>query len=269
MIRIEKPTEPPSRLQGVGAEKARRDRESYDRHVSDYRLGKRKFDFKDGIYGHNSVRNSLSQAQHEKCCYCESRLGGTSPECVEHFRPKGRVSSVSGQGVKYPGYYWLAYSWNNLFLSCVECNSSKRDLFPLQHQTTRAESHHDNIEMEQPLFVDPGQDDPRLHIQFYGSAVAPLSDRGLSTIESMKLQRSNLEELRGDKLNLIKKSRLIIELASKLEPGELDPGEIEEARRFLGRSITPEETYSAMARDFISQNGGFDYSFDNDSARGN
>jgi hypothetical protein len=64
--------------------------------------------------------------------------------------------------LRKPGYYWLAYEWNNLFLACQLCNQLfKKNLFPLLDPTTRAASHKDNVENEKPAFIDPTIDDPK------------------------------------------------------------------------------------------------------------
>jgi len=69
-------------------------------------------------------------------------------KCVERksqYRPKGAVQQAPGQKKEYPGYYWLAYDWNNLLFICTACNTKKRELFPLTDSKGRARSHHDDI----------------------------------------------------------------------------------------------------------------------------
>ena len=91
MIRVERPAGPPKVLRTTGKRRTKDDCEKHDSHHSDYRDGSRPFRFSDYVYGHVSVRNTLLQAQRNKCCYCESKLGVTSHEVVEHFRPKRAV----------------------------------------------------------------------------------------------------------------------------------------------------------------------------------
>ena len=84
---------------------------------------------------------------HNKCAYCESRIVGF-PGDTEHFRPKNRVRIVEaddtsvivkvkdeeGEEITHPGYFWLAYHWQNLLPSCQFCNAAggKLDMFPVQ-----------------------------------------------------------------------------------------------------------------------------------------
>jgi len=82
-----------------------------------------------------------------KCAYCETRIR-RMPADAEHFRPKGRVSVVTKSGkrktdrakivdeygaeIVHPGYFWLAYTWQNLLPTCIICNrKAKRDIFPV------------------------------------------------------------------------------------------------------------------------------------------
>lgn len=76
-------------------------------------------EFKEGLYGDPEVRACLLELFHYKCAYCESRI----EKCeVEHYRPKGRVD-----GSAHPGYYWLAYEWENLYPSCESCNKTFKE----------------------------------------------------------------------------------------------------------------------------------------------
>ena len=186
MIRIERPLEPPEVLRDKGERKTRADCESRDLHLYDYRSGSKRFKFDNDIYAHESVKSALSLAQYRKCCYCESRFGATSYGAVEHFRPKGAVQQERGEDREYPGYYWLAYSWSNLLVSCERCNTShKGSLFPLANPELRCRSHHDDAGVESPLFVDPAREDPRQHIRFRGAAVEHLTERGRVTIRGL------------------------------------------------------------------------------------
>ena len=249
MIRIERPPESPEILQVDGERKTRKNCEAYELHPDDYRSGAKKFNFDNAIYGHESVKGTLLQAQHDKCCFCESKFGATSYGAVEHFRPKGPVQQGQGRGRKHPGYYWLAYSWNNLLASCERCNSShKRSLFPLAEPELRARCHHDDVDRETPLFVDPSREDPRRHIRFRGPAVEPLTERGLETIRGLGLRRNGLEEARRTKLNTLKVLHRVLELV-----GERD--EVDSARQRLEAAPRPEAEYSAMVRDFLAVGG--------------
>src|SRR3954454_1457494 len=73
------------------------------------------------IYAHEEVRKALEELFHRKCAYCEISTARVDWE-VEHYRPKGRVAERQG----HPGYYWLAYDWDNLFPSCTFCNQHRK-----------------------------------------------------------------------------------------------------------------------------------------------
>ena len=227
--------------------------ESHDNRSDDYCSGSIKFEFNDKIYAHDSVKNALEKAQPCKCCYCESKYRGTSPGEVEHFRPKGAVQQERGGRKEYPGYYWLAYRWENLLVSCRSCNTSKGALFPLSDPKDRAHSHQDDLDAERPLLIDPASEDPRQHIRFRGSAIEPLTERGRETIHILDLRRPALMEDRGEWLDILKhrmrtldilKNPELIEIFEESGTGAL----IEEARNFLENAVLPDARYSSMAR---------------------
>lgn len=245
MIRIRKPLKAPHVLTTKGAAQTQKN-------CADYNSGSRKFEFKSHIYNAKSVKNALLKTQHKKCCYCESKFLPTSYGAVEHFRPKGAVRQKQGQSQQYPGYYWLAYDWDNLLVSCEQCNSShKGNLFPLAIQKRRARSHHDDITKEQPLFIDPAREDPRRHIRFRGQTVYGITKRGRETIQGMGLGREDLEEARIEKLELLRTLHLFVKLKKdSAEPN--DQNIVEEARKLLAEAVLPNAEYSAMAQDFLN-----------------
>lgn len=116
MIRVHKPDEVPRILRDHGvtltAELCRQadagERPTFDRSCRD-------------VYGHGEVKLALRAAQHDKCCFCESKLGHAQFGDVEHFRPKAEARQSPDVPVAM-GYYWLAHVWENLYLSCEICN---------------------------------------------------------------------------------------------------------------------------------------------------
>ena len=202
MIRIRKPSIPAELQKGVP--KTAQDCE-------EYMNGNRKFEFDARIYGHEIVRSKLRDAQHCKCCYCEGRFGASAPGDIEHYRPKSAVRQEKGSDRLTPGYYWLAYCWNNLFWSCPVCNRTcKNDLFPIENPAERARSHKDSIGRERPLVLDPGgSDDPTLHIDFYDEIAVSSTDKGKTTIQTIGLNRDLLQEARRRHLKHIRTLLLI------------------------------------------------------------
>ena len=60
----------------------------------------------------------LLKAQHDKCCFCESKVTQVAYGDVEHYRPKAGYRQEHGAPLGRPGYYLLAYEWSNLMFCC-------------------------------------------------------------------------------------------------------------------------------------------------------
>ena len=78
--------------------------------------------FSSAVYGHDEVRKALEALFGRKCAYCEISIARMDWD-IEHFRPKGRIAEREED---HPGYYWLAYTWENLFPSCTWCNQHRK-----------------------------------------------------------------------------------------------------------------------------------------------
>lgn len=244
MIRVEKPTDPPEVLRAKGKNKRRGMSSAYSRARADYRSGAKTFEFDSKIYGHKDVKSVLITAQHDKCVFCESKVTHIAYGDVEHFRPKAGYRQQRSDDLGRPGYYWLAYEWDNLFFACQLCNQRyKRNLFPLSDPAGRALDHKHDIEDEDPLFIDPATTDPEEHISFRAEIAFPVdgSPLGHATLDSIGLNREELVEVR---LDWIQKLSLIHALATA-DPAE---PETERARKHLARAVQPASQYSAMAR---------------------
>lgn len=247
MIRIDKPPRPPDVLLNRGIKQTEKDKAAYDNNPDDYLSGRDKFPIKDTIYGHESVKDVQLNSQHGKCCYCEKISRGE----IEHYRPKGAVKQSSKSTIRYPGYYWLAYDWDNLLVSCTDCNRSKSILFPLEDEAARARSHHDNIQDEKPLFINPAKDDPREHIIFRGEEPVPVTELGRKTIESLKLRRPDLQESRRTRLECLEVVRSLIVAGENFDNPNMQE-QIKKAIDHLETAVSPESQFSSMAQDFLS-----------------
>ncbi len=160
----------------------------------------------------------LKKQFNEKCCYCEGIYGAGSFLDVEHYRPKGKVTDnrlenntvmiedKEGNKVKHPGYYWLAYDWRNLLLSCQKCNQGKGKNTQFPISGTRASSPGDPLELEEPCLLNPYEDkDIDTHIAFgVKGIIAGKTERGRQTIDICDLNRS---ELMTDRLREFEKRR--------------------------------------------------------------
>jgi len=251
MIPILKPPKAPEVLTTKGAEKTKKDKVSYDQHSGEYRAGRKTFKTDKRIYGNRSVKHVLMQLQHHKCCYCESKFRSFHDADIEHYRPKTAVKQSVGADKLYPGYYWLAYRWDNLLISCTDCNRRyKGMLFPLVDATVRARSHQDDIKMEQPLFVNPGSDNPRDHIHFHGPEPVPKTEIGRVTIDSLGLRSPTLQEERLARLQeLMFLHECIEQLRMNTDSGS--QAVVRRSKQLLAEAKLPESKFSAMAQDFL------------------
>jgi uncharacterized protein (TIGR02646 family) len=241
VIRINKPKLAPKILSTKGEKKTQVICQAYTKNKKVYDSGQKKFDFDSTIYGHKTVKDILKKAQHDKCCFCESKVTHISYGDVEHFRPKAGARQKRGASLERPGYYWLAYEWSNLFFSCQLCNQRyKENLFPLKKPADRAKSHNDDIDIEKPLFIDPTED-VRKYISFREEVIFAVNDnpRGKATIRALGLDRDELNDMRRDYYD---KLELIYKLAN-LEP---PIPESKKAKRHIAKSIQSSSQYSSM-----------------------
>jgi len=162
MIRIKKPRKIPQILKDKGGKEKLAMCDAYENE------GKRDFDFNSKIYGDKTVKEALILAQHDKCFLCESKITHIDYGDVEHFRPKKAFQQNYKEKLNYPGYYWLAYDWQNLFLACKLCNQRyKKNFFPLANPEVREEvSHLSDLNKENPLFINPAKENPEKYISF-------------------------------------------------------------------------------------------------------
>ena len=242
MIRVRKPAQAPEVLQTRGVQAVRQFIEAYKRDPASYDSGAKTFEFSSDLYGHESVKTALRQAQHDKCAFCESKFAHISYGDVEHFRPKGGCHQAEGEPLLRPGYYWLAYHWANLYLSCTLCNQRfKKNLFPLQKASRRARNHQGDVAAEEPLLIDPGAEDPESLIGFREEVPYAVngSSRAESTITILGLRRPELAERRRDYLVTVKMLRVV---AASRAP------EAQEARRVLVRIQEDSGEYASMVR---------------------
>lgn len=181
MIKIIK-GEAPKKLVGKGVEKTKLDLAEYAENKLKYDLGELKFEALSSIYNSDIVRETLETIQKNKCCYCETKSTRSNND-VEHFRPKAAYSSDFKGISKYPGYFWLAYDWDNLFLACQVCNQIfKNDFFPIEDETTRAQLNNFSIENETTFLVHPSIDEPSEEIEYRESIPFGKTEKGKKTI---------------------------------------------------------------------------------------
>lgn len=253
MIRVARPQATPARLASHGQPDMFAITAEFDSNHTLYSTGPRTLKFNEKIYGHRTVKSALQSAQHNKCCYCEGKFEGLAAGDVEHFRPKAFIQQSASSDRLFPGYYWLAYSWENLLFSCQTCNRShKRNIFPLANPSRRARHRSDDVNRESPLLINPaGPDDPRDHIRFHMEVPAGTSRKGKLTIEVLKLDRPALNDLRREQLNIVKTlSDIVKVLGADTRPKIA--ATVRNAQDQLRGYQRPSATFSAMTNDFIA-----------------
>jgi uncharacterized protein (TIGR02646 family) len=227
---------------------------AFDEHQDDFINATRKFAKEDitGTYKLASVKESLNEQQHSKCCFSEAKFEGDFRH-VEHFRPKLRVDEWPSGVHTYPGYYWLAYAWSNLFLCKQLINVSyKKNFFPLLEGSIRNWNHHDaNIEI--PLLIDPSIENPRDYIRFHYDE--PImhndSERGRLNIILLGLRHPDFEEGRRKTLQILQRMKDVVDIAIA-EGLDINHPILAGPLITLRESMLPEAEYSSMAIDFLS-----------------
>lgn len=252
MILVQKPDAAPAKL-AEGTAPNQIHCNLYDATPLDYDSGRLKFEISSTIYGHAQVKNVLRTAQHSKCCFCEGLFDAHAAADVEHFRPK----KYSQQGRKalaiYPGYYWLGYSWSNLYYCCQVCNRShKKNYFPLRDPDHRVRNHNGDVAEEAPLILDPGgPTDPRDHIIFRDEVAVGVTNEGKTTVDYVGLNRPSLIEARLELYQLLQTLRQLADIPEdRAEPTLLQC--IRQAKAMLAEAVLPKAKFSAMASDYLS-----------------
>jgi hypothetical protein len=139
------------------------------------RLASTDFDTKDaelwGEFKSACLPDAPSAKRWAKCVYCEAKILRANLH-VDHQRPKAGVEEWSLDEMRraniedttdtrpnrpwaeHPGYWWLAFEWENYALACYECNSHwKKNLFPVTG--ARAMVGEDAATIEARLLLDP------------------------------------------------------------------------------------------------------------------
>jgi uncharacterized protein (TIGR02646 family) len=274
MIRINKApaNDAPASFKRRGKKRTQTECNLFDSNPNDYLNNVTPFiEVMESIYQSKlEVKTKLNESHHFKCCYCETKFNFTRDLEVEHFRPK-RYSRQSPNSRIIPlVYFWLAYDWDNLLLSCAACNRDhKKNLFPLEDEANRASPRTRNIENEEPIFINPSKEDPREHIRFVDEVPIPYasSTRGQITIEYLGLLTNHilinkridhLKEVRKHLKNLARWRKLLI-LSQETKNAEIEELAREaeedgiEAVIFLNNAKKNSAQFSSMTQDFLAQ----------------
>lgn len=211
--------------------------------------------FHDGRYkfsadfGGKEFRKQLLICQGPKCCYCEKPVASGE---IEHYRPKAAWQQTRKSKISRPGYYWLAYSWNNFLISCGECNSGSRKgyLFPVSG--TRAVTRQSRLEQEKPVLINPAVEDPSKFVSYQKAMPIAVDKvgRGRDNINIFDLERrADLVTAREEVLELyitrLKIAKLKVTITK--QPGcTLSKKNIVEARKFVVERINKKKPFAGM-----------------------
>ena len=201
--------------------------------------------FNSNLWRNKKVKVFLRKSQHGKCCYCDRKRDEIESD-VEHFRPKTEVSDCK----EHPGYWWLAYNWDNLMISCKVCNSQKKSHFPLADESRRAFSENDNIDEEKPLLINPLQENPEEFVEYdieessiMVKAVGKC-ERGKRTVDGLTgINKKEVMEERMEKLSNIKTTIALLKIQGN--------------RDVLERYLSPETEFAGLARFYLKSQGIF------------
>lgn len=171
--------------------------------------------------------HALMKASDSKCWYCEKRED-RSDKPIDHFRPKGRVHGAQG----HPGYWWKAFDWRNLRLSCTYCNSRRRDVenghlggkqdhFPVIEPPSRQQTEGDPE--DRPLLLDPLVDEDTKQLTFLTNGFTAPTDKDEKSeaharaLCSVKLYHLDLTSLVRERKQLAIDIRELVRAGQKAE----------------------------------------------------
>lgn len=175
-------------------------------------------------YGHKSIRDRLNSCSFNKCFYCESKLSGTLRE-IDHY-------------IEVSIEHNLAYDWNNLYLSCSNCNDKlDYNIIPVTEALNPCNDTDEEIEQ---------------CITFEDECICSQPDniKGLKTIQKFRLDSDLLELKRCKWLN--KLATKALEIYEKMKEEErTEP--TDEERKIISRFKQKDQPYSLMCEIYIKK----------------
>lgn len=169
-------------------------------------------------YGNPAIRRDLNTMSSTKCFYCETSLKG-QPREIDHFIEV----SINRN---------LSYTWENLYLSCSNCNDKLNENV-ISTRLCLDPCLHTDVEIQQEL-------------TFKDEVILPLDDSiiGRNTITKYRLDSYELDMLRIKQLQIVNKMVIAILQANS--------GGIPEGHKRTLRSYMQRETqYSLMFKVYL------------------
>jgi HNH endonuclease len=169
-------------------------------------------------YGHEKIKSLLFTMSHNKCYYCEQQLKGVPSE-IDHFIEVAECKD-------------LAYSWENLYLACHNCNGKVP-----------------NKSIAVTTVLDPCKDSDEeimQHLTFEDEEIISKngSEKGLRTITKYKLSSEDLDAIRGKFLKQFHKKIIELQTIRIKENRKLNVAETKSLLRFAA----PDFPFSLMFR---------------------
>ena len=182
-----------------------------------------------------AVRDAFEAYSNGKCWYVECRNPGADND-IDHYRPKSRVA----QDPTHPGYYWLAFEWKNLRLSCQRANrlrtnpetgetGGKGDNFPLVNPGNWARTPGDELCLEIPAIFDPTDPEDVATLTFGPDGeVVLVPERQGQHVAEVKLQASrrhlhlNWPKFREARVELYNQIERFVRRGEDLAPDEFE-----------------------------------------------
>jgi hypothetical protein len=165
--------------------------------------------------GEEYPKYSDGVTENKVCTHCHKAPEGTEKQ----------LKKLEKKKIIKPGYYWLAADWDNLFLSCRNCNQKSKQLlansaelesvgkmnqFPLLIEDQRLRAHTESLEDEEDvrLLINPSVENPEDYFEYdIESGVIRakktndlIEKRALASIKVYSLQRVPLVHLREKKI---------------------------------------------------------------------
>lgn len=216
-----------------------------------------------------ALRGEYSAFSFGKCWYVECKNPGTDDD-IDHFRPKLGVKEEP----THPGYYWLAFEWTNLRLSCHRANrprinpdgagtGGKGGHFPLINPERRVFTPADGKGQEVPALLDPADARDVVLLTFRQSGEVDLSPeyKGQAVPEA-KLAASRLilhldwPAFREARVVLYNKIERTVDRGAREAPQDVSNVHAAsvaflDAIRDLINVMKPHEEYSAAAKVYV------------------
>jgi len=142
-------------------------------------------------YNHKEIKQILYLETHDKCVYCESKIGSNCPGDIEHKIPKKKRVD-------------LIFEWDNMTLACTECNRRKGEYYE-----------------PDCMFLDPYNDDVENLVQHLGPIVfnLPGNKRSEVTLKTLELSSKGRAKLIDRKMERLETMRNLVErIASEKNP---------------------------------------------------